>query len=124
MPYTDKEKKEATDKAYRIKNKDRELLKDRRWYYNENGNKSRLKIFWKRYGLNMNNFENIWKRYWNAIECEWCNIYFDFDIRKEMEHNHYTGECRGIVCRSCNMYQRAHDDKFKRVLIQLISKIK
>ena len=124
MAYKNVEDMRANGKEYRMKNKDRDLLRGRKWYNSENGNKSRHKKNWKRYGLNMNDFENTWKRYWNAIECEWCNIYFDFDIRKEMEHNHYTGECRGIVCKSCNMYQRSHDDKFKHVLIQLKSKLK
>lgn len=45
------------------------------------------------------------KQRWYASfdKCEICGKKFYFDSDKVIDHDHKTGEIRGIVCRSCNL---------------------
>lgn len=56
---------------------------------------------WKERGLNMDNFDNIYDRYVNTECCDICKCSFE-NTTKCMEHNHKTGEFRGVVCNMCN----------------------
>ena len=43
--------------------------------------------------------DNIYdNRYITATHCEWCNIPFLKSKNRQLEHNHYSGEIRGVVC--------------------------
>ena len=57
---------------------------------------------WKKRGLNMDNFDNIYDRYVNTECCDICKCSFE-NTTKCMEHNHKTGEFRGVVCNMCNL---------------------
>jgi len=57
---------------------------------------------WKKRGLIMDNFEEIYDKYIRATHCELCNKQFTKTIDRQMEHNHQTGEFRNIVCNRCN----------------------
>ena len=73
------------DKQYYIKNK-KKLLIDR----------------WKKTGL-IGDYDLIYDRYLKSTECELCGITYDLKNKKNMEHNHHTGELRSICCQTCNM---------------------
>ena len=64
--------------------------------------KSKTKSNWKKHGLIMDNFEEIYKRYIYATHCELCNKEFVKSLDRQMEHDHKTGEFRNIVCTRCN----------------------
>ena len=64
--------------------------------------KIHLKASWKKRGLNMDNFEEIYNKYIYATHCELCNKQFEKSLDRQMEHNHQTGEFRNIVCNRCN----------------------
>ena len=72
----------------------------------ENGKKTTLKATWKYYGLNMENFEEIYERYINAIFCDICECVLEGNGRNKkcMDHDHDTGEFRNIVCNYCNIH--------------------
>ena len=57
---------------------------------------------WKKRGLIMDNFEEIYDKYIRATHCELCNKQFTKTRDRQMEHNHETGEFRNIVCNRCN----------------------
>ena len=57
---------------------------------------------WKKRGLNMNNFDEIYNKYIYATHCQLCNKQFEKSLDRHMEHNHQTGEFRNIVCNRCN----------------------
>ncbi len=63
-----------------------------------NGKKSNTICKWKHRGL-IGDYEKIYNRYINTTHCDLCNILLN---KKYMEHNHYTGEFRNIVCQTCN----------------------
>ena len=65
------------------------------------GQKKQAYHHWKRYGLNMEDFDNIYDRYVNTKYCDICKCSFE-NIKKRMEHDHKTGEFRGVVCNRCN----------------------
>ena len=64
--------------------------------------KAKTRYNWKKRGLNMNNFEEIYNNYIHSKYCELCNKQFTKTIDRQMEHCHETGEFRNIVCNSCN----------------------
>jgi len=73
--------------------------------------KAITKYTWKKRGLLMDNFEEIYNKYIYATHCELCNKQFTKTIDRQMEHCHETGEFRNIVCMGCN--QRKADVKLK-----------
>jgi hypothetical protein len=66
---------------------------------------------WKIWGLNMDNFEEIYKKYIYSTHCELCNKEFPTTRDRHMDHNHATGEFRNIVCHKCNMLK---SDRFNK----------
>ena len=87
-----------------------------KYYYSAKGKKTSLKSTWKKRGLNMDNFDNIYDRYINTECCDKCKCSFE-NTTKCMEHNHITGEFRGVVCRSCNnnMLDNSSKNKIKNI---------
>ena len=68
--------------------------------------KSKTRCNWKRYGLIMNNFEEIYNKYIYATHCELCNKQFATIRDRYMEHCHETGQFRNIVCNRCNLLKK------------------
>jgi len=64
--------------------------------------KANTKYSWKRIGLNMDNFEEIYNKYIYATHCQLCNKQFENTKDRQMEHCHETGNFRNIVCNKCN----------------------
>ena len=69
--------------------------------------KSQSKSKWKASGLNMDNFEEIYKRYISTTHCDLCNVELTEDkittkTTRVMDHSHITGEFRNVLCHSCN----------------------
>tara|TARA_R100000951_G_C2639058_1_gene180276 strand:- start:777 stop:1301 length:525 start_codon:yes stop_codon:yes gene_type:complete len=73
----------------------------------EAGKKCQRKSTWKMNGLNMENFEEIYKRYLETTNCDNCNILLTcgklkLATTKCMDHSHITGEFRNVLCLACN----------------------
>ena len=47
-------------------------------------------------------FEYLWGVYTTIDSCMKCNNKFKTSFDKCLDHNHFTGEPRYILCRSCN----------------------
>ena len=92
-------------KKYNQSERGKEKAKLRR--KTENGKKLEKKNKWKGRGLNMVNFEEIYKRYQDAIFCDICecvlNVEGDYNSKKCLDHDHETGEFRNVVCNYCNV---------------------
>ena len=62
---------------------------------------------WKRKGLLVEDYNIIYDKWIITNKCDYCNIELQNGQkglnRKCMEHNHNTGEFRGICCHKCNM---------------------
>jgi hypothetical protein len=99
--------------------KNKEKRREQRNIYakTEEGKKAKKKGSWKFSGLHIgDDFDLIYERYINCKKCEFCNKEIK---RRLMEHNHYSGECRGIVCDSCNRYMAQKDKNYRDVLFEL-----
>jgi hypothetical protein len=76
--------------------------------------KAKKKYLWKSKGVNIDNFEEIYKRYLETTNCDNCNVLLTKDryntiTTKCLDHSHTTGEFRNILCNLCNMRRRENN---------------
>ena len=64
--------------------------------------KSMTKDSWRRNGVNIDQFEMLYKCYLMATNCGKCSKTFNKRSERCLDHNHTTGEFRYFLCRSCN----------------------
>ena len=101
-----KEKRQNAYKKYILSDKGSKILKEsqKKYLQTESGKKKTIKASWKQQGLYMKNFEEIYKRYTDAIFCDICECVLEGNgnNRKCMDHDHDNGEFRNVVCSYCN----------------------
>ena len=73
--------------------------------------KSVTRSSWKKRGLNMDNFEEIYQEYIYATNCDLCSKEFPNTKDRHMEHDHDTHEFRNIVCNRCNVLKSDRNQK-------------
>ena len=96
------------EKLYRERNKDKIKKREQDNYNTIERKKVTKKSHWKLKGLNMENFEEVWKRYDETTNCDLCNVVLTIGkvnsaTSKHMDHSHITGEFRNILCQTCNV---------------------
>lgn len=57
---------------------------------------------WKRIGLIYSDYDELYNRYINTLECQHCHAEFKSTRDRHLDHCHITGQFRKIVCRKCN----------------------
>lgn len=107
--FKNREKERERGRKYRKDNPEKNKERWRKYKRNnpEKYKKAHKKATWRKAGLNMENFEEIYDRYINTSHCDMCEVLLTVDTvstktTKCMEHSHISGELRGIVCHSCN----------------------
>tara|TARA_R110002012_G_scaffold45729_4_gene121351 strand:+ start:179 stop:595 length:417 start_codon:yes stop_codon:yes gene_type:complete len=77
------------------------------WNKTPKGKKCNTINAWKCRGLKESKefIDQIYEEYLNSEECQLCGEPYSEHNRKEMEHNHLTGEFRNICCKRCNMWK-------------------
>ena len=103
------EKTRERKRKYRLNNREKcnEYQRKLRARNPEKTIKQIRKNGWKRGGLNMDNFEEIYERYLSTTHCDLCGVELTKDkvntkTTRCMDHSHITGEFRNIVCLCCN----------------------
>lgn len=90
---------EEKKKAQKEYDKKRDLGYDRRKYKRIHN--------WKRIGVISENYDELYNLFYNTHTCEDCYVALKTEgkIQKNtrvLDHDHETGEFRGVVCISCN----------------------
>jgi len=64
--------------------------------------KATRKSWWKKNGVKCDDFDMLYEQYINTTICQHCKKNFKSTKDRHLDHNHETGEVRGIVCQTCN----------------------
>ena len=97
-----KEKIREYKKKYREKNQDNERERCKKYRSTAIGIKKHRICNWKRYGIICEDWESLYEIYIYTWNCEYCETPFKNTKDRNLDHNHKTGEIRGILCRVCN----------------------
>jgi len=125
MPQLTEQQKQYM-KEYREKNK--EKLKERKKEYDEKNKEKKKQYYcsgtgyrkltirrWKRQGVKCDDFDTLFEKYINTHNCEKCGCEITSGSglkgKKKLDHNHFTGEFRNIVCGICNFNVIKVEDK-------------
>ena len=109
-----KEQRKEKDRLHYIKNKEKRNEYNKEYCQTEKGKKSMTISQWKRNGVICEDFDKMYEIYINTNNCNWCNK--NISKRRYIEHNHNSGEVRGIVCQSCNMKMRYKDNNYQKCM--------
>ena len=93
MAYKDPEKRKAYQKAWREANKDK-LKEYHKAYSVENIDKIMDYHYQRRYGITLAQSDKM-----KAYGCAICGSHHKLAI----DHDHITGEVRGVLCNNCNL---------------------
>ena len=105
--HNNKDSESQRKKVAYIKNKDSICERTNNYQKTPIGHKVKTKSQWKRMGLNMENFEDIYKKVMNTTHCDFCNVLLEIGKPSKysrcMDHCHTTGEFRNVLCNICNI---------------------
>lgn len=104
-----KERKSAQNKAWRLANKGRDAQSSREWRA-ANPEKVKRMNLRRAFGITVEEAVEIWEK--QGCSCAVCSTpvrspaecgaYSDRGTASYVDHNHATGEVRGILCNRCN----------------------
>ena len=102
--YYEKNKKREKEKArlYRLENKEKISILKKKAYNTSKGLKLNRLAGWRRQGI-ICDYDAIYDIYINTHKCDFCCKDFLNSKDRNLDHNHDTGEIRGILCKNCNV---------------------
>ena len=100
MAYKDKKKEAAFRKKWNEENRDK-MVAYRKEYFVRNANRIRQAYLLRRFGITEEQYEELLNK--QDGRCAVCLRHqSDFSRRMAVDHNHKTGEIRGLLCNFCN----------------------
>ena len=112
-----KEKMKERMRSYDLENKEKKNEYYREYSKTENGKKTIRINSWKYNGIICEDFNKLYDTYNNTNNCDFCNK--DITKKRYIEHNHSSGEIRGIVCNGCNQQIRYKDNNYQKCMLDI-----
>jgi hypothetical protein len=107
-----KDRARENHRRYVERNREKVLANKRDWYYREGRKRDLMKL----YGITQDEYDAILEA--QNFHCALCKISEGLCV----DHNHTTGEVRGILCYDCNrnfIGNNEDPEKYKRAAIYL-----
>lgn len=119
MPYKNKNNQKAWRQRYYHKNKKRIKINNRKWGLL---NQNKVKKYRRKYHLK-HKFGITQEQYIQLLNSQNCKCFICGRLQVKImhiDHNHKTGEIRGLLCFKCNTALGCVDDKIS-ILKQMIN---
>ena len=97
---TKKELKKEYEKQRYQDNKEKINKRNKQWA-KDNPEKQRIYNFKKLYGISHEDWLEMWES--QDGKCAICGKQFQTPFNARVDHNHRTGEVRGLLCHRCNV---------------------
>tara|TARA_R100000805_G_C3612261_1_gene113055 strand:+ start:548 stop:1069 length:522 start_codon:yes stop_codon:yes gene_type:complete len=121
----ERHRKYARDQHRRNLDKINERLHKKREEYYEGKNKDykpRVQAGWRKQGIKY--FDDTFDKFFDTKICETCNCELQVTNkncanRKCLDHDHFTGLPRNIICSRCNNYRHKYDNLKMKIHLEL-----
>jgi len=111
-----------------IKNNHREYLdevnkkRNDDYYSNKDKQKQAVVRGWKNAGIRF--FDDTFDKWYDTTHCESCGCELIKGKgmgknKKVLDHDHFSGYLRNVVCHSCNVWRRGYDNKRMKLHLEL-----
>lgn len=121
-----KEHEREQQRQYRAKNKEyfKEVNRKRNEAYYASKDKQKISLVrgWKKAGIRI--FDDTFDKWYATTHCESCGCELIKGKgmgknKKVLDHDHWSGYPRNVICHSCNVWRRGYDGRITRVHIEL-----